>query len=90
MASPSPGGAAEAKKETKKKGGWLEANSYLLNHNVIFGLCLIGAFSFANNIFQTNVFPNFLLEVANDDKVLFGMAEALQGLAQLVMAFPIG
>jgi len=61
-----------------------------LNRNLILGLTLTGVYSFANNIYSTNVFPNFLLEVAGGNTFLFGIAEGLQGLSQLVTAFPIG
>ena len=61
-----------------------------LNRNLVLGLTLTGVYSFANNIYSTNVFPNFLLEVAGGNTFLFGIAEGLQGLSQLVTAFPIG
>ena len=72
------------KKQKKKK------KRLKLNQNLILGFTLTGAFSFANNIYATNVFPNFLLEVAGGNTVLFGLAEAVQGITQLVAAFPIG
>lgn len=37
-----------------------------------------------------NVLPVFLLQVAGGNTLLFGLAEGLQGLSQLLTAFPIG
>ena len=76
------GGEGRAKKEKKRLK--------LDNRNLILGLLLTGVFSLANNISATNVFPVFLLEVAGNNTFKFGIAEGLQGLCQLVTAFPIG
>ncbi|QDZ20459.1 MFS general substrate transporter [Chloropicon primus] len=75
---------------TGREGGTTGKSGLKLNRNLLLGFTLTGVFSFANNIYSTNVFPVFLLKVADGNTLLFGLAEGLQGLAQLVTAFPIG
>lgn len=85
-----PTGGKENKENKEKENKDKGKRRLKLNQNLILGFTLTGVFSFANNIYATNVFPNFLLEVAGGNTVLFGLAEALSGLSQLVAAFPIG
>ena len=85
-----PTGGEENKENKEKENKEKGKRRLKLNQNLILGFTLTGVFSFANNIYATNVFPNFLLEVAGGNTVLFGLAEALSGLSQLVAAFPIG
>ena len=59
-----PTGGKENKEKKEKENKDKGKRRLKLNQNLILGFTLTGVFSFANNIYATNVFPNFLLEVA--------------------------
>lgn len=61
----------------------------LWNHNVICSLFLTFFFGFGSGLYQQTVLPGFLLFVGGDNLAI-GFAEGLQGIANMISAFPAG